>query len=104
MCVRVDFIGVWEDYVIMDLVRAWPLVLPQALSAGLEEEIRLIILCLSTSYSLLRLDTLYLDLLISATPGGDYVTPMNNAQLHLICSVFGTFIIVHMSYICAKAS
>ena len=29
---------------------------------------------------------------------------MNNAQLHIICSVFGTFIIVHMSFICAKAS
>ena len=101
----------WEDYVITDLGRAWPLVLPQALSAGLLEAIRLIILCLSTSYSLLRLHTLcldlltctflplqetimshtnipyyslYLDLLTSAAPGGDYVTPMNNTH-HMFC-------------------
>ena len=110
MWVRLDFIGVWEDYVIMDLGRALPLVLPQALSAGLKEEIRLILLCLYTSYSLLRLDTLYLDLLTctflllqetimshtnilyyslyldlltSAALEGDYVTPMNNT--HLLC-------------------
>ena len=103
-----DFIGVWEDYVITDLGRACPLVLPQALSASLLEEISLILLCLYTPYSLLRLDTLYLnlltctllplqetimshtnipyyslylDLLTSAAPKGDYVTPMNNTHL-----------------------
>ena len=77
---------------------------------GLYQEIRLILLCLYTSYSLLRLHTLYLDLLTctflplqetimlhtnilyyslyldlltSAALEGDYVTPMNNT--HLLC-------------------